>query len=247
MIREYHRPKTLEEALELLQHPDAVPLAGGSWLSQQKERDVIAVDLQALGLNTIERRGQFIEIGAQVTLQQWLESEDCPEGMRLATSLEAPLNLRNTATVAGTIVTCDGTSPFVTALLALDARLVRYENGNQAQETLLGDFLPFRPRGLITTVRIPAQVKFAFEYVARTPLDVPIVCAALTCWPSGRTRLTLGGWGEHPRLAMDGAGAEGLEIAARNAFYEAGDERASAEYRREVAAVLARRALQKLR
>jgi CO/xanthine dehydrogenase FAD-binding subunit len=246
MIREYHRPKTLEEALKLLQHPEAVPLGGGSWLSQQKEREVIAVDLQALGLNTIERRGPFIEIGAQVTLQQWLESEDCPEDMRRAISLEAPLNLRHTATVAGTIVTCDGSSPFVTALLALDARLVRYEDGKQ-QETFLGDFLPFRPHGLITTVRIPAQVKFAFEYVARTPLDVPIVCAALTRWPSGRTRLTLGGWGEHPRLAMDGPEAEGLEIAARNAFYEAGDERASAEYRREIAAVLARRALEKVR
>jgi CO/xanthine dehydrogenase FAD-binding subunit len=246
MIREYHRPKTVEEALKLLQHPEAVPLGGGSWLSQQKEREVIAVDLQALGLNTIERRGPFIEIGAQVTLQQWLESEDCPKDMRQAISLEAPLNLRHTATVAGTIVTCDGSSPFVTALLALDARLVRYEDGKQ-QETFLGDFLPFRPRGLITTVRIPAQVKFAFEYVARTPLDVPIVCAALTRWPSGRTRLTLGGWGEHPRLAMDGPEAEGLEIAARNAFYEAGDERASAEYRREIATVLARRALEKVR
>jgi CO/xanthine dehydrogenase FAD-binding subunit len=46
---------------------------------------------------------------------------------------------------------------------------------------------------------------------------------------------------------MDGPEAEGLEIAARNAFYEAGDERASAEYRREIAAVLARRALEKVR
>lgn len=246
MIREYHRPQTLEEALQWLQHPNAFPLGGGTVLSQQKEGEIIAVDLQALGLDRIEPRGNFLEIGARVTLQQLLEWGELPPDLQVALSLEAPLNVRNMATVAGTIVSCDGVSPFVTALLALDARLIRYE-GVEAQETLLGDFLPFRPRGLITAVRLPlGSVRFAFEYVARTPLDVPIVCAALTRWPSGCTRLALGGWGDHPRLAMDGPEAVGVEIAARNAFYDAADARASAEYRREMAAVLARRALAKL-
>ncbi len=246
MIRAYHRPQTLEEALQWLQNPNAFPLGGGTVLSQQKEGEIIAVDLQALGLDRIERRGNSLEIGARVTLQQLLEWEELPSDLQMALSLEAPLNVRNMATVAGTIVSCDGISPFVTGLLALDARLVRYE-GTESQETPIGDFLPFRPRGLITAVRLPVgDVQFAFEYVARTPLDLPIVCAALTRWPSGRTRLALGGWGDHPRLAMDGPESSGLEIAARNAFYEAADTRASAEYRREMAAVLARRALAKL-
>lgn len=246
MIREYHRPQSLEEALRLLRHPQAVPLAGGTVLTLvQREEELIAVDLQALGLNGISPRGNAVKLGAMVTLQQLLEWEGSTEDLRQAIRLEAPLNLRNMATLGGTVVTADGRSPLLTALLALDMRLTLYRD--EAEESLpLGDFLPFRPRGLITKLTLPANVRFAFEYVARTPADVPILCVALTRWPSGRTRLVLGGWGRQPSLAMDGPEATGLEIAARNAAYEAADERASAEYRREVAAVLARRALEKL-
>jgi CO/xanthine dehydrogenase FAD-binding subunit len=52
--------------------------------------------------------------------------------------------------------------------------------------------------------------------------------------------------GENPTLAMDGTEAEGIEAAARNAFHEATDEYASAEYRVDVAATLAKRCLESL-
>jgi CO/xanthine dehydrogenase FAD-binding subunit len=87
------------------------------------------------------------------------------------------------------------------------------------------------------------NVRLAFETVARTPSDKPIVCAAVAQWPSGRTRLALGGWGKAPALALDGNGPDDLEAAARNAFSEAGDEWASKEYRNEIASVLAKRCL----
>jgi CO/xanthine dehydrogenase FAD-binding subunit len=166
--------------------------------------------------------------------------------------LEAPLNLRNAATVAGTLVACDGRSTFVTALLALDAKLTMIANrqseivNRQSSILNLGDFLPLRPRGLITSITIPLNVKLAFDYVSRTPADKPIVCAALVQWNSGRTRLALGGYGKSPLLAMDGTEAEGIEAAARNAFHEAADEWASAEYRLEMAATLAKRCLGKI-
>jgi CO/xanthine dehydrogenase FAD-binding subunit len=110
----------------------------------------------------------------------------------------------------------------------------------------VGEFLPLRPRGLITQIVIPLNVKFAFEYVARTPADKPIVCTALTQWNSGRTRLAIGGWGKSPALAMDGTEAEGLESAAKNACHEAADDVASAEYRINIAATLAKRCLDAL-
>ena len=77
------------------------------------------------------------------------------------------------------------------------------------------------------------------KYIARTPADQPIVCAAVAQWNSGRTRLALGGWGSSPILAMDGPDSEGIEFAARNAYSLAEDEWASAEYRQEMAGVLA--------
>jgi CO/xanthine dehydrogenase FAD-binding subunit len=252
MITVYHRPKTLDEALTLLTQPNAVPLGGGTLLAQPAADPVEAVDLQALGLNSVKKQGNNLEIGATVTLQQLLESGDCPEALRSALKFEAPLNLRNAATVAGTLVTCDGRSTFAATLLALDAKLTTIAN-RQSSIVNLGDFLPLRPRGLITTLTLPLNVKLAFDSVSRTPADKPIVCAALAQWNSGRTRLALGGYGRSPLLAMDGTEAEGADAvlrsaqaAARNAFHEAQDEWASAEYRMEAAATLAKRCLESL-
>ncbi|MFZ5880925.1 MAG: FAD binding domain-containing protein [Chloroflexota bacterium] len=243
MITTYHRPQTLEEALTLLAQPNTLPLGGGTLLSHPQSAPVSVVDLQALGLNTITRKGNDLEIGATVTLQQLLESEHCPEALKTAIKLEAPLNLRNSATLAGTLVAGDGRSPVAACLLALDAKITVY---GPSSTVSVGEFLPLRPQGLITLITLPAQAKFAFEYTSRTPADKPIVSAALAQWPSGRARLVIGGFGKSPSLAMDGTEADGVDSAARNACHEAADDFASAEYRMDVAATLAKRCLESL-
>ena len=249
MITTYHRPKTLDEALTLLSQSNRIPLGGGTLLSEPQSDPVEVVDLQSIGLDSIKKSGNNLEIGATVTLQRLLESEHCPDALRSALKLEAPLNLRNAATVAGTLVSCDGRSTFATVMLALDARIERTILDNSKTESRpsnIGEFLPLRPRGLITSIAVPLNAKLVFDYVSRTPADKPIVCAALVQWNSGRTRLALGGYGKSPILAMDGTEPEGLEAAARNAFHEATDEWASAEYRMDVAATLARRCLDEM-
>ena len=247
MITAYHRPKTLDEALTLLTQPNRIPLGGGTLLSKPTVDPVEAVDLQALGLDSIKKSGNNLEIGATVTLQQLLESEHCPAALTSALKLEAPLNIRNTATVAGTLVSGDGRSTFASVLFALDAKLDTQLSAEESQVSTIGEFLPIRPRGLITSVSIPLNTKLAFDYVSRTPADKPIICAALAQWNSGRTRLVLGGYGKNPLLAMDGTEAEGVDAAARNAFHEATDEYASAEYRMQVAATLSKRCLESIK
>jgi CO/xanthine dehydrogenase FAD-binding subunit len=246
MITTYHRPKNLDEALTLLTQPNRIPLGGGTLLSKPAADPVEVVDLQALSLDSITRSGNNLEIGATVTLQQLLESVHCPEALKPALKLEAPLNIRNTATVAGTLVACDGRSTFAAVLLALDAKLDIRQSPQDSQVSNIGEFIPLRPRGLITSITIPVNVKLAFNYVSRTPADKPIVCAALAQWNSGRTRLALGGYGKAPMLAMDGTEAEGAETAARNAFHEAADEYGTAEYRVDIAGTLAKRCLDTL-
>ncbi len=244
MITIYHRPQTLEEALTLLAQPNTVPLGGGTLLAARHPTadSVQAVDLQSLGLDSLTKKGNDLEIGATCTLQTLLENENCPEALKAAIKLEAPINTRNSATTAGTLVACDGRSPFATALLSLDAKLTIVSK--QSSVIGVGEFLALRPSGLITSITIPLNTKFAFEFVSRTPTDKPIICAALTQWSSGRTRLALGGFGKSPMLAMDGGESEGLESAARITYHEATDEWASAEYRMDVAAVLAKRCLE---
>ena len=251
MITAYHRPKTLDEALTLLTQPNTLPLGGGTLLSKPTSDPVQAVDLQLLGLDSLNKSGNNLELGATLTLQTLLESEHCPEALKTALKLEAPLNIRNTATVAGALVSSDGRSTFACILQAVDAKVI-VSSKQKAEETInIGEFLPLREikGALITSITIPLNIKLAFEYVARTPSDKPIVCAALAQWNSGRLRLAVGGYGKNPMLAMDGTETEdsdGLETAARNAFHEATDDYASAEYRMDVASTLAKRCLESM-
>ena len=138
------------------------------------------------------------------------------------------------------------------ACLALDAALtiVSADKQKAEEQISLGDLLPLRTerlRGrLITLVTIPLNVRLAYQYVARAPADRPLVCAAMAVWPSGRTRLALGGFGKSPVLAFDGTEAAGVDVAAGNAYSQAEDQWASAAYRQEVAGVLTRRCMQEL-
>ena len=246
MITTYHRPQTLDEALSLLNQPNTLPLGGGTLLSKPTVDPVQVVDLQALSLDALTRKGNDLEIGATCTLQALYESEHCPAALKTVLKLEAPLNIRNSATVAGTLVSSDGRSPFAAALLAMDAKVdYRPLTVDRPSSTVLGlsEFLLTHPKALIVSIVIPLNVKFAFEFVSKTPLDKPMVSASVAQWNSGRTRLVLGGYGKTPMLAMDGTEADGIESAAKNAYHEAQDEWASAEYRMDVAATLARRCL----
>lgn len=254
MFSEYHRPKTIEDALALLgrEEPLTVPLAGGTALNARPRRAVLpqgafaVVDLQDLGLDSWKPREKTLTMGAMVRLQRLLEdgAEVLPPALLDAVRREANYTLRHQATVAGSLVAADGRSPFALAMMALDASLTLLP---QEEALRLGDLYPLRweqLRGrLITTVTVPLNARLAVEMVGRTPMDLPLVAVAVARWPSGRTRVVVGGWGDAPRLALDGPEADGVEAAARNAAYEAEDHLASAEYRREMAATLARRCL----
>jgi CO/xanthine dehydrogenase FAD-binding subunit len=200
--------------------------------------------LQALPLDSYERHGNFVDLGATLTLQNLLEQVEAP-GLQKAILHEGTHNLRQVATVAGALIAASGRSPFATAMLALDARLTLLPGEEQIA---LGDLLPLRaerlPGRLITRVTIPVNARLEYEYVARSPADLPIVCVAAAAWPSGRTRLALGGFGEAPILAFDGTESQGVEVAAESAYRAAGNEWASAQYRWETARVLARRAVE---
>lgn len=250
MIKTYFRPQTLDEALKILSQPNTRPLGGGTILSHPGDAVYSVVDLQSLSLEKLHKVGNNIEIGAMVTLQVLIEFQHAPEALKTAIKHTAPLNLRNMGTVAGTLVTCDGRSPFAAVMLALDAKIEIRNSIIEDRKVSIGDLFPLREellRGfLVTQIEIPLQPKLAFETVARSPLDKPIVCVAVARWPSGRIRLVIGGWGKSPSLAMDGKDESAIEAAARNAAHDANDEWASAEYRSDVAALLAKRCFENI-
>jgi CO/xanthine dehydrogenase FAD-binding subunit len=233
MILEYHRPKQLEDAIALLSRkiPATLPLGGGTWLSQATDGQFAVVDLQSLGLDQIERQGNSILIGATVTLEQLIQHPEIPDPFKQALRLEATLNLRNASTAAGRMVVGDASSPYLCMLLASDAKLT-WQPGN-AVETV-GDYLTLRHTSktgrLITHIELPVQVNAQFASVGRAPMDRALVCAAVARWPSGRTRIVIGGDAPAPILVMDGTEVNGFDMAIINACSQLRTTWTSKEY-----------------
>lgn len=259
MITGYHRPTTLDEALSLLARPSprTFPMGGGTKLNQPSTQSFEVVDLQALaaqpdlGLGQIRLSGNLIELGAAVSLQQVSESVIFPQSMRTALNQalrnELTYNLRQVATVGGTLVSSSARSGLAVVFSALDALLEVATHQDGLSVVSLGDFLALRrelrPGGLIIRIKIQSNSTLTYAAVSRTPSDFPLVSTAVARWPSGRSRIFLGGYGQSPRLVLDGPDADGAGIAAREAFRDAGDEWASSEYRSAMAEILTNRCL----
>lgn len=249
MIIEYHRPQSIEEAIDLVMTSEleTVLMGGGTALDRFRPEPFAVIDLQDAGLDIIRVRGNSIDIGACVTLHTLAQQPDIQPDLAKSILHQAAFNIQQVASVGGTIVSAAGRSPFALAMLALDASL-RIEPGEEQQA--VGDFLALRKTHLktrlITNITLPLNVRLIYEYVARTPADMPIVSAAVARWPSGRTRVALGGFGEAPTLAMDGPTGGGESTAALNAYSRAEDQWATAEYRQEMAGLLVSRCLSKL-
>ncbi len=249
MIKNYYRPSNIKEALELLSQSDMdiYPLGGGTWLSQPSASTIAIVDLQDLGLSIIEKHGNHLEIGATSTLQALSDCDLIPGSLRDAILLETNYNIRQVGTIAGTIVRADGRSTLTSALLAVDSA-IEFMPGDVI--AALGELFAMRTaqlhKRIITKINIPLNPQLAFKYVSRSPADLPQVCVAAARWPSGRTRVVLGGYGEYPRLVFDGPDANGVVEAARSAYSDAGDEWAGADFRQDVAGTLTKRCISEL-
>ncbi|MFU8826039.1 MAG: FAD binding domain-containing protein [Brevefilum sp.] len=249
MIGKYFRPNSVEEALALLTEDgkDRRPMGGGTSLSRKQAGGFDVVDLQETGMADIKENSQGIMVGAMVRLSTLMAHEKAHLEIGRAIRIDASENIRNIATLGGWLVSGEGRSVLTTVLLALDAKLTWAPGEVQVG---LGDWLPLRgqnqPGVLLTEIGWKTGSQLTFEYVARSPKDQPIIIVAVARWGSGRTRVALGGFGQAPIIAMDGIGSDGVDIASRDAYFEAEDQWASAEYRREVAAKLALRCIMRL-
>ena len=265
-LTEYHKPATLDEALKLLRRTrvKTVPLAGGTSLIPEAARDVQAVvDLNALGLSyvqTSEVSENFgsLEIGATTKLQTLADHDSVRAyagGVLAAAILDsASRHTREAASLAGSIVSAPGNSPLVTVLLALDARLMlRRGRSTKAEEVTLA-YWSDQPRSLFLSVQLPALpagAQVAYEKVARTPADQPLVCvAARATVQAGQltdVRLALGGVDRKPiMLAPPDGSIEQLTQAALAPLNPHSDYFATAEYRREMIGVLVKRVLSRV-
>ncbi len=237
-VKAYHRPESVAEALALLQRPGAIALAGGTQLIANMADGIEdVVDLQAVGLTQVEIDAEagIIVLGAMTRVQAIVEDQRLPEMVRRLAHREGPNTFRNMSTIGGTTATADPESELYAGLLVYEAAVTVQSSVGAQTIPLAGFQLP--AGALITAVTIRSGGQAAAERVARTPADQPIVAVVGRRDEAGRMRLAVCGVAGRPVLV------EPEKVAL---LEPPADFRGSAEYRREMAAVLTARVLRQL-
>ena len=264
---DYEVAESADHAVSLLgEHgEDAKLLAGGhSLLPLMRVRlaaPSVLVDIGRIGeLNYIRDGGDHVAVGALTTMEDAHFSEllerECPILAFTAGEIGDP-QVRHRGTVGGTVAHSDPASDIPTVLLALDATLV--VKGPAGERTVAArDFWKcifesdLGPQDVLTEMRVPKVPGAGWSYQKFHPRaqDWAIVGVAAVA-ANGGVNVALTNMGERPlrATAVEQALASGSDPAAAAEQVLEGtsppnDALASSEYRRHLAKVLTRRAIE---
>ena len=270
---EYVRPTSVEEAVAaLVEHgDDAKILAGGhSLLPLMKLRlamPAVLVDISRIpGLSYVRVDGDEVAIGAG-TRHHELEKDDVaaaevPLLPYVASQVGDP-QVRHRGTIGGTVAHSDPASDLPTALLALGGTVVVQGPSGRRDIPITEFWLGFFETALaedelIIEIRVPrtGPAGWAYEKFTRRANDWPIVAAAAVGsrggGAGGQLRVALANMaGSVVRAtATEEALARGASIEEAAALADQGtspgaDMHADQEYRRHLARLLTRRALER--
>jgi carbon-monoxide dehydrogenase medium subunit len=265
---DYTAPDTLDEAIAALAQggDDAKLLAGGhSLIPLMKMRlaaPALLVDLRKLGdLRGIRRQNGGYSIGALTTHAQISQEAGLGVAAEAAGKI-ADQQVRNRGTIGGSLAHGDSASDLPAVLVAAEGTVVaRGPNGEReiAASDLFQDFLTtaLADDEVVTEVRLPATDGwgFAYEKFTRRAEDWAMVgvCAMVKSdFSDVRVALTnMAGTPIRARAVEDalrgqsrGAIPQAAEQAAEGTDPPS-DLNATAEYKRHLARVLTRRALEK--
>ena len=269
---DYEVAESPEHAIGLLgETEDAKLLAGGhSLLPAMKlrlARPSLLVDVGRLGeLSYVRDGGEHIAIGAltrhQNVRDDGLLQEHCPIVAYTAGLIGDP-QIRHRGTIGGTLAHGDPASDLPTVILALDAELVVRGSGGErtipASEFFTGVFqTAIGPAEMLVEVRVPklgASASWSYIKMSRRALDWATVAVAAVVEREngsiGKASIGLTSMGGTPLRAtaaeqaiVGGAPIEEAAVLIPNGSEPSSDYAATAEFRRHLAQVLGRRALE---
>ena len=213
-----HRPGTLAEALEIkAEHPEAVPLAGGTDLmvaiNFRHTRPAAVLDLTAVPeLREWAPDDGRVRVGAGVTYTRLIEELGGPlPGLAIASRTVGSLQIRNRGTVGGNLATAspagDGLPPLYTAGAAVELASVR-----GTRRVPVGEFVTGPKR----TCMEPDELIAAFDVAAatgpqqfakvgtRNAMVIAVCSVALALWPEERrVAACVGSAGPTPLVATE--------------------------------------------
>lgn len=255
-IGEYAKPKSAQEAYELLtSKKNSALIGGGTYLHLSPRNIGLAVDLVDAGLDYIKETDDAIEIGAMTNFREIETNELLSKHFNnlLSRSVENILGVqfRTMATVGATVNARYGFSDFITALRVLDTKVVLVGAG----ELSLDEFMAAkREKDVVEKIVIKKENrKASFQMVRNSMGDYAILNAAASA-NGDDVKIAVGarpGAAVYASKAMEYLKANGLsEESAVKAAEMAADELTfgtntlgSAEYRRYVSYALVKSAL----
>jgi carbon-monoxide dehydrogenase medium subunit len=269
---DYEVAESAEHAIALLgEREDAKLLAGGHSLIPAMKlrlaRPALLVDIGRLGeLSYVKDAGESIAIGAltrhQDVRDDGLLQEHCPI-VAYAAGLIGDPQVRHRGTIGGTLAHGDPASDLPAVILALDAELVIRGAGGErtiaASEFFTGVFsTAIGASELLVEVRVPklgASSGWSYLKMSRRAQDWATVAVAAVVERSngslGKASIGLTNMGGTPLRATAAeeaiAGGSAIEEAAGLIAKDTeppSDQAASADFRRHLAEVLGRRALE---
>lgn len=140
-IKEYLKPVSLQEAYNLVKNEQAVVIGGGAFIRLGDREIEKTLDLSNLNLSFVEEKDDEIEIGAMTTLRE----VECSKILKTefdgmlskAVSEIVGVQIRNMATIGGSICGRYGFSDVITPLMALNTYLEFYNLGRVPLEDFL--------------------------------------------------------------------------------------------------------------
>ena len=195
----YYRPKTLDEALRLLErYPDHLLLCGSTdAVLQLQHRPEIGgiIDIHAIEeLRTIERQDEALQIGALATVNELLQSDAVRRELPLLAACAEQFGshqIRNLATLGGNIANASPAADLTAALVALEASVTLASRGGERTLPLEELFCGYKctklDHELITAVTVPLREQrwYYRKAGARERLNIAKVSIALTCGSGG--------------------------------------------------------------
>jgi aerobic carbon-monoxide dehydrogenase medium subunit len=264
---DYARAESVEHAIELLGgDEDAKILAGGHSLLPlmrlRLARPSMLVDIGRIAdLSYIREDGDMVAIGALTRHHDVANSEAlqslCPIVADTAGQIGDP-QVRHMGTIGGSVAHSDPASDMPTVLVALGADLVATGPGGATRTIAAGDFFKglftpdLAPNEVLTEVRVPKTAGKGWSYIKfhRRAQDWALVGVAAVR-ANGGVHVALTNMSDTPLRAAGveealGGGADPATAAARadEGASPPSDTFGSAEYRRELAKVLVRRAIE---
>ena len=256
-IREYKQAATLEEAWQLNQKRPNRVLGGMLWMRLSKGNVQTAIDLSALGLDTIEETETEFRIGAMVSLRQ-LELHEGFTAYSEGANKEAlrhivGVQFRNLATVGGSVFGRFGFSDVLTLLLLMDSYVELYKGGIVP----LADFvnMPYDRDILVRVIVKKTVAHYSYKSVRISKTDFPVLTCAAALTQEG-VQAAVGARPAKAALVKDAEQLATLPMTAEKAQafaeYAAGllptetNPRGSAAYRAHLIKVLTARCLTEL-